>query len=196
MNKKKISIGLNLLIIVIEIIGFVLCYRELGINSFIYYTLLSNLFLLVASILYLFKNIIKSRIVDIIKFGSTLSVLITFLVVIFVLGPNKELTYHFLLFEGANFYYHLVCPVLGIITFLFFDDVRISGFRDVLGAFTFTVLYSIVIISLNILKVIVGPYPFLRIYENPIYATLIWIVVLEGGAILLGMGLEKLKNII
>lgn len=196
MNKKRISFGLNILIILIEIVGFILCYRELGVNSFVYYTLLSNLYLLIASLLYLFKNRIKSRIVDIMKFGSTLSVLITFLVVIFVLGPNKELTYHFLLFEGANFYYHLVCPILGIITFLFFDDVRIFGFRDVLGAFTFTALYSIVIIILNIFKVIVGPYPFLRIYENPIYATLIWIVVLEGGAILLGMGLEKLKNII
>ena len=196
MNKKKISIGLNILIIILEIIGFILIFMSLGLGSFVYYTLLSNLFLLLSCILYLFKNRIKSRIVDIMKFGSTLSVLITFLVVLFVLGPNKELTYHFLLLEGANFYYHLVCPVLGIITFLFFDDARISGFRDVLGAFTFTIIYSIVIIILNILKVIVGPYPFLRIYENPIYATLLWIVIIEGGAIFLGMGLEKLKNII
>ena len=196
MNKKKISIGLNILIIILEIIGFILIFMSLGLGSFVYYTLLSNLFLLLSCILYLFKNRIKSRIVDIMKFGSTLSVLITFLVVLFVLGPNKELTYHFLLLEGANFYYHLVCPVLGIIIFLFFDDVRISGFRDVLGAFTFTIIYSIVIIILNILKVIVGPYPFLRIYENPIYATLLWIVIIEGGAILLGMGLEKLKNTI
>lgn len=194
MNKKKISIGLNIIIIIVEIIGLILCYKELGINSFIYYTLLSNLFLLISCILYLFKNKIKSRVVDIMKFGSTLSVTVTFLVVLFILGPNKDLTYHFLLLEGANFFYHLVCPVLGIITFLFFDDVKISGFKDVLGAFVFTVLYSIVILTLNIFKVIVGPYPFLRVYENPLFVSLLWIVILECGTILLGIGLEKLKN--
>ena len=144
MDKKKVSIGLNILIIILEIIGFVLIFMSLGFGSFIYYTLLSNLFLLVTCILYLFKNKIKSRIVDVLKFGSTLSVLITFLVVLFVLGPNKELTYHFLLLEGSNFYYHLVCPILGIITFIFFDDIKISGFRDVLGSLGFTIIYSIV----------------------------------------------------
>ena len=112
----------------------------------------------------------------------------------FILGPNKDLTYHFLLLEVANFFYHLVCPVLGIITFLFFDDVKISGFKDVLGAFVFTVLYSIVILTLNIFKVIVGPYPFLRVYQNPLFVSLLWIVILECGTILLGIGLEKLKN--
>lgn len=194
MNKKKVSIGLNILIIILEIIGFVLILMSLGLDSFVYYTLLSNLFLLVACILYLFKNKIKSRIVDVLKFGSTLSVLITFLVVLFVLGPNKELTYHFLLLEGSNFYYHLVCPILGIITFIFFDDIKISGFKDVLGSLGFTIIYSIVILILNIFKVIVGPYPFLRIYENPLYATVFWFVLIEGGALLLGLGLEKLKK--
>ena len=194
MNKKKISIGLNILIIFIEILGLVLCFNQLGLNSFVYYTLLSNVYLMISCILYLFKNKIKSRIVDIMKFGSTLSVFITFIVVIFVLGPNKELTYHFLLLEGANMYYHLICPVLGIITFLFFDDVKISGIKDVVGAFVFTIIYSVVILLLNIFKVVVGPYPFLRIYENPIYMSLFWIIIILGGAFLLGMCLEKVKN--
>ena len=42
MNKKKISIGLNILIIFVEILGLVLCFNQLGLNSFVYYTLLSN----------------------------------------------------------------------------------------------------------------------------------------------------------
>lgn len=194
MNKKKISIGLNILIVFVEILGLVLCFNELGLNSFAYYTLLSNVYLLISCILFLFKNKIKSRIVDIMKFGSTLSVLITFIVVIFILGPNKDLTYHFLLLEGANMYYHLICPVLGVITFLFFDDIKISGIKDVVGAFLFTIIYSIVILLLNIFKVIVGPYHFLRIYENPIYMSLFWIIIILGGAFLLGMCLEKVKN--
>ena len=194
MDKKKISFGLNSLIIILEIIGFVLLFMSLGFGSFVYYTLLSNLFLLVSCILYLFKDKIKPRVVDVLKFGSTLSVLITFLVVLFILGPNKELTYHFLLLEGSNLYYHLICPILGIITFIFFDDIKISGFKDVLGALGFTFIYSIVIVILNLCRVIVGPYPFLRIYENPWYSTILWFVLIEGGALLLGFGLEKIKN--
>ena len=194
MNKKKLSTSFNILIVVIEIIGLILYYKELGIDSLVYYTILSNLFLLVSCILYLFKSRIKSRVIDIMKFGSTLSVTITFLVVIFVLGPTKELTYNFLLLEGANFYYHLICPVLGIITFLFIDDIKISGIKDVLGAFVFTIIYSIIILSLNIFKVIVGPYPFLKVYENSVYVSFIWIVLILGGSFLLGIALEKIKN--
>ena len=194
MNKKKLSINFNILIVVIEIIGLILYYKELGIDSLVYYTILSNLFLLVSCILYLFKNKIKSRVVDIMKFGSTLSVTITFIVVLLILGPTKELTYNFLLLEGANFYYHLVCPILGIITFLFFDDIKISGIKDVLGAFVFTIIYSIIILSLNIFKVIVGPYPFLKVYENPVHMSFIWIVLILGGSFLLGIALEKIKN--
>jgi len=194
MNKKKISIFLNILIIILEIIGIFLSVKSLGTNVFIYYTQLSNLFLLVTAILYLFKDYIKSRIIDIMKFGSTLSVLITFLVVIFVLGPTTNLGYKWLLLEGANLLYHITCPILAVITFLFFDNIKIKGFKDVLGAFVFTLVYSIVFILLNIFGVLEGPYPFLMVRSNPIYESIFWIVVIDGGAILLGYILEKIKN--
>ena len=196
MNKKKISVCLNVLLIVLEIIGLFLSIKSLGTNVFIYYTQLSNLFLLVTAILYLFNNYIKSRIIDIMKFGSTLSVLITFLVVIFVLGPTTNLGYKWLLFEGANLLYHVTCPILAVITFLFFDNIKINGLKDVLGAFVFTFIYSIVFILLNLFGVLEGPYPFLMVRSNPIYESIFWFIVIDGGAILLGMGLEKLKNII
>ncbi len=196
MNKKKISVCLNVLLIVLEIIGLFLSIKSLGTNVFIYYTQLSNLFLLVTAILYLFNNYIKSRIIDIMKFGSTLSVLITFLVVIFVLGPTTNLGYKWLLFEGANLLYHVTCPILAVITFLFFDNIKINGLKDVLGAFAFTFIYSMVFILLNLFGVLEGPYPFLMVRSNPIYESIFWFIVIDGGAILLGMGLEKLKNII
>ena len=191
MNRKKISLVLNIIIVVLELIGQFMCFKSIGVNGFIYYTQLSNLFLLIACILYLFKKKIKLRIVDLLKFGSTLSVLITFIVVLLVLSSFYSL--HWLLFVDANLYLHFLCPVLGVITFLFFDDIKISGIKDVFGAFIFTLLYSVVFIALNILRVVEGPYPFLLVYENPIYMSLFWIVIIEGGALFLGFLLEKIK---
>ncbi|HPF53799.1 MAG TPA: hypothetical protein PLM48_04040 [Clostridia bacterium] len=48
-----------------------------------------------------------------------------------------------------------------------------------------TLLYAIVIIILNIAKLLVGPYPFLHIYEQPWYMSIVWIAVILGMATLL-----------
>ena len=56
---KHINIIINLLIIILEIIGFVLVFKEMGITSLEYYTEDSNLLLLLSSIIlltYISKN--------------------------------------------------------------------------------------------------------------------------------------------
>ena len=50
---KNINIIINLLIVILEIIGFVLVFKELGITSLEYYTEDSNLLLLLSSIIIL-----------------------------------------------------------------------------------------------------------------------------------------------
>ena len=45
----------------------------------------------------------------------------------------------------------------------------------------FTIIYAIVLITLNILDIISGPYPFLKVKEQSIPMTIMW-----GGLILLG----------
>ena len=194
MIKKSISNVLNLIIIILEIIGLVICFSSMGFGCFIYYTQLSNLFLLIASTIYLFRYRFKSRVVDILKFGATLSVLLTFLVVLFVLGIITDLGYHWLFLEGSNLYCHLICPLLGAITFLFFDDVKLKGLKDIIGALVFTIIYSIVLLVLNFMRVVEGPYPFLLVYKNPVYESVLWIILIEGGAFLLGYVLEKAKK--
>ncbi len=53
LTHKNINIILNLSIIILEIIGFVLVFKELGITSLEYYTEDSNLLLLLSSIMLL-----------------------------------------------------------------------------------------------------------------------------------------------
>ncbi len=94
--KKRESIILNLLIIILEIIGLVLSFKEIGKSAIMYYTQLSNIFLLIASILYLVFLDEKRRFVSIIKYSATVSVIITFLVVLFILGPTYDFNYNWL----------------------------------------------------------------------------------------------------
>ncbi len=51
-----------------------------------------------------------------------------------------------------------------------------------LFALTPTILYAAVAVTLNIAKVMDGPYPFLHVYEQPVYMSIIWFAAILGGA--------------
>ncbi len=193
--KKKIGLFLNLIIIVLEVIGLYLSVGMLKEQLFLYYTQDSNIFLLIASLLYVINyNKDNKKYVSLLKYGATLSVMVTFIVVILVLGPMTNLTYKWLLFDSANLYFHTLCPLLALAAFLFFDDLDIKGNTDSLWAMGFTFAYSVVIIILNLIKVVDGPYPFLHLYSNPIYVSIMWFIILECGTFALAKILEIGKN--
>ena len=196
--KKKMDIYLNVLIIILEIIGLVISIKALGGKVFQYYTQDSNLFLLLTSIIYLITYNKDKKVISKLKYGATLSVLITFIIVITVLKPTMGLSYHWLLLEDANLFYHTLCPILAVITFLFFDKVEVKGFKDNMYALIFTFIYTVIFVILNILKIVEGPYAFLLVYKNPLWQTIMWFIIIEGGAFLLAklleLGKRKLTN--
>lgn len=193
--KKRMDVYLNVLIIILEIVGLVISIKALGKDVFIYYTQDSNVFLMLSSIFYLATYKSKDRkLASVFKFGATLSVLVTFLVVITVLSPTMHLSYRWLMLEDANLFYHTLCPILAVVTFIFFDRIEVKGYKDILGALVFTILYTIIFLILNLTKVIEGPYPFLLVYENSVLVTIIWFIVIEGGAVLLAKLLEIAKQ--
>ena len=51
---------------------------------------------------------------------------------------------------------------------------------DVRWALLPTLAYAAVILPLNILRVIVGPYPFFEVYHQPVYVSVLWAVGLLG----------------
>ena len=50
-----------------------------------------------------------------------------------------------------------------------------------------TLLYGVVAIILNVLRVWHGPYPFLYVYEQPVWLTAVWVVVILGAAFLIAL---------
>ena len=180
MEKRNVSIVLSIIIIILEIIALIVCYNSFGINL-AYYTIDSNIFLLISTILYLITINNVPKIVQLLKYSSTLSVFITFLVVVFVLYPMYDFNFQFMFLDGPNLYMHVLCPVLAIISFIFFDSNEIeNSLKNNLRSLYFTIIYAIILISLNILNVVSGPYPFLKVNQQSPLMSLFWIVLILG----------------
>jgi hypothetical protein len=196
MERFDISLILNAVIIILEVIGLIACFNLLGFIDLTYYTIDSNIFLLISSILYLIsrKNIPKA--VQLFRYSATLSVMITFLVVVFILYPMYDFNFQFMFLEGPNLYMHVLCPIISLISFIFFERNEIENvFKNNLRSLYFTLVYAVILITLNIFKVVNGPYPFLKVYEQSILMSVIWIVGILGFALILSRLLLMVKDL-
>ncbi len=205
MNKKKdlkiVTLTINLAIIVFEIIGFIMVIKQVGPIVFEYYTQDSNLLLLISSImisLYLIfdlkgKKMKLPKWFHALRLCAVLSTTVTFLVVLFILSRefSNGLVGAFL--DGSMKYHHLLCPVLGFISYVFYEKYEVKS-KDNLLSLVFTILYTIVLIILNLLKVVSGPYPFLKVTENSIFKSIGFGVLILGGALALSYGLVILNK--
>lgn len=195
--RKKLSLIFNILIIVFEIIGFVVTLIKNGRIGIEYYTEESNILMLITSIVFVIYILFNKKIpyyLKLLKYISTICLTVTFLVVILILAPMYNFNYGYLLFRNELLYHHLLCPLLSIITFIYFDDIKNYTKLDNLLASLVTLIYGIVLIILNILKVVDGPYPFLQVYRQPVIVSIIWAVTILGIAYLLALILRILNN--
>lgn len=175
-------------------IGLVMAVRSMGWKNFMYYTELSNYLLmtgLIIHVIYLLKGGEMPRWVTRLKFAGVCTVTVTFVVVVTVLSWFFGLLH--LLTAGVMLYHHTICPLLAVASFLFLEKEEATR-EDVRWSLLPTLLYGTVMIILNIVGTVVGPYPFLMVRYQPWYMSIIWIIVIVGGAALLSMGLRKLHK--
>ncbi|ORX75384.1 hypothetical protein BCR32DRAFT_329830 [Anaeromyces robustus] len=207
-TNEKLGFCSNVLMIILEIVGLILCLLNGGFYNFIYYTVLSNTFGLITSVIYVIyycrsmKEIKKNKedvnldnevdtnklqlkipsCVRTLRFMSTVCLTVTFVVVFTILLPyfyslglSGELLYY-----GPQLYHHIICPLLSLISFILFENGLLT-MKDVLFATLPTVIYGAVTLVLNIAKVMEGPYPFLKVYEQPVYASILYVIGIIGG---------------
>ena len=191
-KRDKISLVFSIAILIGEIIGQILAAQALGWKLFCYYTQDSNLLLLIATVIWLTcvvrrlrDGVAIPRWVRVLKYTASCTVALTFVVVLAVLAPMQVDTLSNLLFSNSMLWCHTVCPLLAIISTLFFDTTPDLDTADTVIALIPTVIYGLVAILLNILKVWHGPYPFLYVYEQPVWASALWVTLIVGGAWLL-----------
>lgn len=172
--KKKTLISLNVLIIILEIISAFMSAKEFSFRLFTYYTQYSNVLTLISSLL-LVIGLFKNKIPKWLKFFRYITVnmmIITFFVVALILVPMlvysigikgfMMFTYRSMLFN------HLICPILLLISYVFFERWNPITRKDSLYVLIPTLTYGITMIILNLLRIVEGPYPFFKVYEQSI----------------------------
>lgn len=142
MNKKqKIAFILNILVFAFTlfaticiIIGFkfmedVTVLSEKNLKSFRYFTVQSNIFAAIVSLIYIIYNL-RSKVkkteklptyLYVLKLAAVTSVTLTMMVTVFYLAPRSKTTY-FSYFMNSNLFMHFITPVLCILSFIFFES--------------------------------------------------------------------------
>ncbi len=190
-RKQKIVILLNVLAVVAQVYASAICIVNRGLWAFQYYTLDSNIFSAITSILIIYSLLAKGSVSERLnnfRFYSTCCVTVTFIVVITILVPfNGWHTLPDKLFRGTDLWLHSVGPWLNIISFLFFESDNTLDKKQPLLSLVPTLIYAVIVLILNIYRIVDGPYVFLRVHKNGFIGTVLWLLVV--GIMIYGIGL-------
>lgn len=198
MEKRRnlvVSIVLNALLVVFELYSLYLNHRMGWTYKFQFYTEDSNYFALFAgAVLLLFQ--LRALFfhkslpgwVKFLKYTATCGLTITLTVVLLILGPMQGYSAQF---AGSLLYKHLLSPLIALVSFLFFEKKPPLPKKAPLYALLPTLFYAAVLIFLNLLGKVDGPYPFLRIRFQPWYLSLLWCGVILGGSYGIGWVIAK-----
>ena len=203
MREKKHDPALwaHILLFITECVAFYLCIGFGESHILRFYTQDSNLFELLISAVWIGERLFgrrtqkPSRVVRVLSYTAACMLTVTFLVVLFILAPQQGPGgYKDLLLNGPMLFMHFLCPVVALVSFLFFEKAPALTGRDVCLAMLPTLLYAAVTIVLNVLRGMEGPYPFLRVYEQSLGMSFFWAFVVIGGAFLIAWALKKLNG--
>ena len=223
MKKVKIinvfSLLFNLLIVggVVYATLLLLEIAELS-NSILFFTTISNFLVAAFALLMIPFNIYSivkgkklPKAVVTLKQMGTVCMAITFVVVLAVLGPAMNLELPALLgyfdIQNYNFYYHLIVPVLAIVSSLFFDYSKprkwAVTFIGVIPGLLYLAFY-IVNVFLQIIpaaipeidKVGYDWYEFFSLFEGNLLWTILLFVGMAVGAYLLSFLIWLINNLI
>lgn len=159
-NRKETTSSIIIKVIAI-VSGLYGLFRTITtIDSFTYFTVLSNILIISVLLIFLiidlksYMNKKRRKISNslyIVKFFSTISITLTFLVFLFILAPSFKggLIEAYLWCAGGSFCLHLLTPVLAICDFLAFDHNYKEGKSDEYFALIPPFVYLIFVIVLG-----------------------------------------------
>lgn len=183
-KKMKIALILNIVIIVLEIIGTSISYSNNGFSNLFYYTVDSNLIAFCAGVMFVITALMKksSKAVYAMRFIATVNLSLTFTVVMLVLAPMAMPAGNAgkVIYKGAQLYHHLLCPIISFISFVFLEEGGKPEKKLKRLAIIPTILYAVVLVILNAVGAVVGPYPFLMVRNQPIWASILWFILIVG----------------
>lgn len=162
---------LCVIVLLLEARGLSLSVSDRKWKILVFYTQLSNLAATVSALLLVVLG--QPMWVTMLRYLSTCMLVMTFFVTTCVLipmgGDPKKL-----LWSGNGLYHHVLCPIISTVSYIFAE--RHSGMIWLPVAVT--LIYGLVMLYLNGIRKMDGPYPFFRVHSQTALATALWMVVL------------------
>lgn len=207
-EKRLCTILCSVVIVALELVDSIISIINSvadgnALIQFQYYTQDSNYFAMIVSILFLiaaFRAGLDKPLPDwivLLRYIATCLLSVTFLVIVFILCPPYGLEgYRIALLTDAQVFEHLLCPILSFVSLVLFEDTPKQKGASLLAIIP-TFLYAVVAVSLNFAKIWHGPYPFLYVYEQFWWQSILYAVVILLGAYIVAFfllfGLKKRK---
>ena len=192
-KRTKTALAFNLAIIACEIAAIIIVFFKIGCYPLIYYTAVMAGF----QVRYLKSGKEIPHSVQMFKYMAAAMLSVTFIVVLAVLSPMRGEGINgwlYMLFNKDFTFLHTLCPILTILSFVLFEKEPHLNTKSAFTATIPTLIYAILLIILNIVGAVDGPYPFLRVMNQPLYMSFVWFIVIVGGAFFLALLLQKLNS--
>ncbi|MGM9850038.1 MAG: Pr6Pr family membrane protein [Bacilli bacterium] len=211
--KKKLSLILNIIIVILTIFASFLMFTGIKITHgaepilettklgmFKFFTVQSNMFMGIMSLVFFIKEIRNKEITKNmyrLKLMSTTAVSLTFIMVFTYLGPISKDGVISLL-QNSNIFFHLVIPVLSIITLTLFERTDKLEFKDTLYGLIPTFLYSTMYITNVLIHTENGKvspkYDFYWLVQNGIQSYIIAGILIPLLTYIISLALWKLNK--
>ena len=210
---------LNLIIFILTIVASIIMFtgfkfmhgpeivlETTKLGMFKFFTVQSNIFMGMVSILFVVKEIKiinnekmeLTKIDYILKLMSTTSVGLTFFVVFAYLGPISKYGVISLIMN-SNLFFHLITPVLSIVTFIFFEKSDKLAFKNTFFGIVLTILYGIYYVINILLHMENGKvdfkYDWYWFVQNGVWTALIVMPIVLLFAYLISVTLWKLNKV-
>ena len=176
---KKTALILNAAAFVCGTIGIIVRVARNIPDFFLYYTQLSNVAAVIGSALFIaFRSTGNARLRTFVRGARYLSacgLTMTFLVVMCIFIPfgDTPAMISRLLGHVNGFMHHLVCPVISVISYVWFEE-GVKTRKAILIPFIATAIYAFTVYALNFLRLAPAPYPFFEVYDHPVPELIAW----------------------
>ena len=164
---------LCLVVLLLEIRGLSLSLPNRKWMALIFYTQLSNLVTAASVFLLLFFG--QPLWVTVLRYLSSCMLVLTFFVttcVLIPMGGNAKA----LLWSGNGVYHHVLCPVISTASYIIVE--KHAGRGWIWLPVVLTLIYGMVMLYLNGIRKVESPYPFFRVHDQSVSATVLWMCVL------------------
>ena len=177
-KNNKLALGSNILLIVLASLG--LYFSIVDKNAFLYYSDNVGMFALSSSIIYVIIVLAKKEpnfLCLALRYVSTACLVLTLVGTFYVATTTGE-NYLDSFIKGSHLFNNLLCPIVSFVSFTMFEgDRRLNKKKTIWYALIPTVIYGIIMLVCNVSNTFTGPYPFMMINDNPVYVTMIVVIV-------------------